>query len=143
MAKSTGGARDGLHERHEAWREEWGARGDAKTTHGPDAHTPVDAARALAWGGPDGQAVTRTFRDGHTDTSHLERHSAAEPRSQRPHPSADLRARAVAIRRSWPSPISARVRQHVAADATGPNTTIKAQVLGSACLPKPKLRPVR
>ena len=39
---------------------------------GPDAHTPVDAARALAWDGPDDpgdwQAVTRTFRDGHTQT---------------------------------------------------------------------------
>jgi hypothetical protein len=40
--------------------------------YGPDAHTPVDAARALAWDGPDDpgewQAVTRTFRDGHTET---------------------------------------------------------------------------
>ena len=40
--------------------------------YGPDAHTPVDAARALAWHGPDDpgdwQAVTRTFRDGHTET---------------------------------------------------------------------------
>jgi hypothetical protein len=40
--------------------------------YGPDAHTPVDSARALAWGGPDDpgdwQAVTRTFRDGHTET---------------------------------------------------------------------------
>src|SRR5690348_4044924 len=39
---------------------------------GPDAHTPVGAARALAWGGPDDpggwQAVTRAFRDGHTET---------------------------------------------------------------------------
>ena len=39
---------------------------------GPDAHTPVDAARELAWNGPDDpgdwQAVTRTFRDGHTET---------------------------------------------------------------------------
>ncbi len=37
-----------------------------------DAHTPVEAARALAWGGPDDpgdwQAVTRRFRDGHTET---------------------------------------------------------------------------
>jgi SRSO17 transposase len=37
-----------------------------------DAHTPVDAARALAWGGPDEpgdwQAVTRAFRDGHNET---------------------------------------------------------------------------
>ena len=37
-----------------------------------DAHTPVEAARALAWGGPedpgDWQPVTRTFRDGHTET---------------------------------------------------------------------------
>jgi len=37
--------------------------------YGPDAHTPVDAARALAWGGPrdpgDWHPVTRTFRDGH------------------------------------------------------------------------------
>jgi DDE superfamily endonuclease len=37
-----------------------------------DAHTPVDAARALAWGGPDDpgdwRPVTRTFRDGHADT---------------------------------------------------------------------------
>src|SRR6266550_4318080 len=40
--------------------------------YGPDAHTPVDAARALAWDGPDDpgdwQAVTRTFRDGHAET---------------------------------------------------------------------------
>jgi DDE superfamily endonuclease len=37
-----------------------------------DAHTPVEAARALAWGGPDDPgdwtAVTRTFRDGHAET---------------------------------------------------------------------------
>ena len=36
------------------------------------AHTPIDAARALAWSGPDDpgawQAVTRRFRDGHTET---------------------------------------------------------------------------
>jgi len=40
--------------------------------YGPDAHTPVDAARALAWHGPedpgDWQPVTRTFRDGHAQT---------------------------------------------------------------------------
>jgi hypothetical protein len=40
--------------------------------YGPDAHTPADAARALAWGGPedpgDWQPVTRAFRDGHTET---------------------------------------------------------------------------
>ena len=40
--------------------------------YGADAHTPVDAARALAWDGPedpgDWQEVTRTFRDGHTET---------------------------------------------------------------------------
>jgi hypothetical protein len=37
-----------------------------------DAHTPVEAARALAWGGPDDPgdwtAVVRTFRDGHAET---------------------------------------------------------------------------
>jgi hypothetical protein len=37
-----------------------------------DAHTPVDAALALAWGGPqdpgDWHPVTRTFRDGHAET---------------------------------------------------------------------------
>jgi hypothetical protein len=37
-----------------------------------DAHTPVDAARVLAWHGPadpgDWQPVTRTFRDGHAET---------------------------------------------------------------------------
>ncbi len=37
-----------------------------------DAHTPVEAARALDWGGPDEPgdwtAVTRTFRDGHAET---------------------------------------------------------------------------
>jgi hypothetical protein len=37
-----------------------------------DAHTPVDAARALAWGGPDDPGdwhpVMRTFRDGHAET---------------------------------------------------------------------------
>ena len=40
--------------------------------YGPEAHTPVDAARVLAWGGPDDprdwQPVTRSFRDGHTET---------------------------------------------------------------------------
>ena len=39
--------------------------------YGVDAYTPTDAARALAWRGPtdpgDWQAVTRTFRDGHTE----------------------------------------------------------------------------
>jgi SRSO17 transposase len=39
--------------------------------YGPDAHTPVDAACALAWNGPDDpgdwQAVERTFHDGHTE----------------------------------------------------------------------------
>jgi DDE superfamily endonuclease len=37
-----------------------------------DAHTPVEAAGALAWGGPgdpgDWTAVVRTFRDGHAET---------------------------------------------------------------------------
>ena len=37
-----------------------------------EAHTPVDAARALAWDGPedpgDWTPVTRTFRDGHAET---------------------------------------------------------------------------
>ena len=37
-----------------------------------DTHTPVEAARALAWGGPedpgDWHPVTRTFRDGHAET---------------------------------------------------------------------------
>jgi hypothetical protein len=40
--------------------------------YGDDAHTPVDAARELRWGGPDDPgdwtAVTRTFRDGHAET---------------------------------------------------------------------------
>jgi hypothetical protein len=40
--------------------------------YGPDAHTPVDAARELAWGGPDDPGdwhlVTRVFRDGHAET---------------------------------------------------------------------------
>jgi hypothetical protein len=40
--------------------------------YGADAHTPVDAARALAWNGPgdpgDWRPVTRAFRDGHTGT---------------------------------------------------------------------------
>ncbi len=40
--------------------------------YGPDAHTPVDAACALAWGGADDPGgwhpVTRTFRDGHIET---------------------------------------------------------------------------
>jgi len=40
--------------------------------YGADAYTPADAARALAWHGPadpgDWQAVTRAFRDGHTET---------------------------------------------------------------------------
>jgi len=42
--------------------------------YGADAHTPVDAARELAWGGPDDpgdwQPVTRVFRDGHAETWH-------------------------------------------------------------------------
>ncbi len=37
-----------------------------------DVHTPVEAARALAWDGPDDPGdwhpVTRTFRDGHAET---------------------------------------------------------------------------
>src|SRR4249919_1219410 len=37
-----------------------------------DAHTPAEAARALAWNGPDDpgdwRPVTRTFRDGHAET---------------------------------------------------------------------------
>ena len=40
--------------------------------YGPDAHTPVDAARALAWDGPedpgDWRPVIRAFRGGHTET---------------------------------------------------------------------------
>jgi hypothetical protein len=40
--------------------------------YGADAHTPVDSARALAWGGPDDpgdwRPVVRTFRDGHAET---------------------------------------------------------------------------
>jgi hypothetical protein len=36
------------------------------------AHTPIDAARELAWGGPDDPgdwtAIERVFRDGHTET---------------------------------------------------------------------------
>jgi hypothetical protein len=40
--------------------------------YGADAYTPVDAARALVWNGPaqpgDWTAVTRRFRDGHTQT---------------------------------------------------------------------------
>src|SRR5437764_419099 len=39
--------------------------------YGPDGHTAVDAARALAWDGPDDpgdwRPVTRAFRDGHTE----------------------------------------------------------------------------
>lgn len=39
---------------------------------GENAHTPVDAACELARGGPDEPgdwaAVTRRFRDGHTET---------------------------------------------------------------------------
>jgi hypothetical protein len=40
--------------------------------YGPDAPTPVDASRALAWGGPDDPGdwhpMARTFRDGHAET---------------------------------------------------------------------------
>jgi hypothetical protein len=40
--------------------------------YGADAHTPVDAARELLWGGPDDpgdwRPVTRVFRDEHTQT---------------------------------------------------------------------------
>jgi hypothetical protein len=42
-----------------------------KWAYGADAYTPADAARALAWNGPDDPgdwtAVTRTFRDGHAE----------------------------------------------------------------------------
>ena len=42
--------------------------------YGADAHTPVDAARALAWNGAadpgDWRPVTRAFRDGHAETWH-------------------------------------------------------------------------
>ncbi|WP_405705905.1 IS701 family transposase [Streptomyces sp. NBC_00069] len=40
--------------------------------YGPDAHTPVEAARALTWTDPDHPGdwtpVVRTFHDGHTET---------------------------------------------------------------------------
>jgi len=40
--------------------------------YGADAHTPVDAARELRWGGPDDPGdwhpVARMFRDGHSET---------------------------------------------------------------------------
>jgi hypothetical protein len=40
--------------------------------YGTDAHTPVDAARELRWGGPeapgDWRPVVRAFRDGHAET---------------------------------------------------------------------------
>ncbi|MFI0928144.1 IS701 family transposase [Streptomyces sp. NPDC021012] len=40
--------------------------------HRDEAHTPVDAARALTWADPehpgDWTAIVRTFRDGHTET---------------------------------------------------------------------------
>ena len=40
--------------------------------YGADAHTPADAARELAWGGPDDpgdwRPVTRIFRDGHAES---------------------------------------------------------------------------
>lgn len=40
--------------------------------YGAEAYTPKDAARAVAWGGPDDPGgwhpVTRTVRDGHTET---------------------------------------------------------------------------
>jgi hypothetical protein len=40
--------------------------------YGPDVHTPVDAAREVAWAGPaqpgGWTSVTRTFRDGHSAT---------------------------------------------------------------------------
>src|SRR5262249_40180156 len=43
--------------------------GHGKWAYGADAYTPADAARALAWGGPDDpgdwRPVTRAFRDGH------------------------------------------------------------------------------
>src|SRR5690349_13256940 len=40
--------------------------------YGAEAYTPKDAAKAVPWGGPDDprgwHPVTRTFRDGHTET---------------------------------------------------------------------------
>ena len=51
-----------LRPRHGTWARE------------ADAHTPVDAARALAWNGPDDpggwRPVTRVFRDGHAEAWH-------------------------------------------------------------------------
>ena len=45
-----------------------------KWAYGADAFTPADAARVLAWRGPDDpgdwRPVTRTFRDGHAETWH-------------------------------------------------------------------------
>ncbi len=55
--------------------------------YGPDAHTPIDAARELAWHGPDRPgdwtAVTRTFRDGHTTDGSPRRRDAR--RAASPH----------------------------------------------------------
>src|SRR6266702_4008109 len=68
--------------------------------YGPDAHTPVDAARALAWHGPDDpgdwQPVTRAFRDGHAQTwyaadAELGWQGPGGPReAESPHPAAEL-----------------------------------------------------
>jgi len=45
-----------------------------KWAYGADAFTPADAARVLAWHGPDDpgdwRPVTRIFRDGHAETWH-------------------------------------------------------------------------
>ena len=54
------------------WRLCWPQAAPGRVgLRGPGAH-PLDAARALAWGGPDDPgdwtAVPRTFRDGHTAT---------------------------------------------------------------------------
>lgn len=74
-ADSAYGDQDGF--RAELWKDDTPFVMALKPHHGtwaygPDAHTPVDAARALAWRGPDDpgdwQAVERAFRDGHTET---------------------------------------------------------------------------
>lgn len=68
------GDQDGFRGR--AGRGRVAVRDGAEAVHesraySPDVHTPVDAARALAWGAPDdpgdSHPVERTFRDGHAE----------------------------------------------------------------------------
>ena len=74
--------------------------------YGDDAHTPVDAARALAWDGPDDpgdwQAVTRTFGTGMPRPGGPPMPSWALGAATCPAPAARMRQTAIIRRPAWP-----------------------------------------